>query len=330
MPRLRPLTTASRFRRDPARRSANELLFSEAYLARLRRFSVLSRSTLSAGLVGEHRSRRRGTSPEFADFKRYSPGDDFRRIDWNTYARLDSLFVRISEVTTELDIHILLDASNSMDWRGSESTPTKFTYARHLAGSLGYVALWHFDRVRLTPFGATLAPRFGPAQGRNQAMPLLRYLEGLPPQGGTDLPRIINEYGHGRRRAGILFLISDLLTGEPDEIMLAMRGLRALGWHATVLHVLDPAELDPMSSMVRTGSGGRLEPTELIGVEDGQRIRLTPTDAAVAKYRDSLNAWLGDIEAACEEEAIDYVRLQSDLDVESVILRMLYERGIVG
>ncbi|MGI8643443.1 MAG: DUF58 domain-containing protein, partial [Thermomicrobiales bacterium] len=73
----------------PAQRPSDGAIFTEAYLARLRRLSVLSRSTLSAGLVGEHRSRRRGASPEFADFKRYSPGDDFRRIDWNIYGRLD-------------------------------------------------------------------------------------------------------------------------------------------------------------------------------------------------------------------------------------------------
>ena len=86
-------------------------LFDEELLARLRRLSMLSRTTLAEGLAGEHRSRRRGASPEFADFKSYSQGDDFLRIDWNTYARLDGLFVRLSEVTTELTVHGLLDAS---------------------------------------------------------------------------------------------------------------------------------------------------------------------------------------------------------------------------
>ncbi len=329
MRRLWSSRASSRLRPDLTVVPPDGPIFTEAYLARLRRLSVLSRSTLSTGLAGEHRSRRRGASPEFADFKHYSPGDDFRRIDWNTYARLDSLFIRVSEVTTELDIHILLDASSSMDWRGTDRTPTKFTYARHLAGSLGYVALWHFDRVRLTPFGTSLAPRFGPAQGRNQAVPLLRYLERLPPQGGTDLPRILKEYSHGRRQPGIVFLISDLLTGDPEEIVLAMRGLRALGWHATVLHVLDPAELEPMA-MVGTGPGGRPEPAELIAVEDGQRLRLTPTDAVLARYHEMLDAWLTDIETACDAEATDYVRLRTDLPFETVILRMLYDRGIVG
>jgi uncharacterized protein (DUF58 family) len=313
----------------PAQRPSDGAIFTEAYLARLRRLSVLSRSTLSAGLVGEHRSRRRGASPEFADFKRYSPGDDFRRIDWNIYGRLDSLFVRMSEVTTELDIHILLDASNSMIWRGTDATPTKFSYARQLTGSIGYVALWHFDRVRVAPFGDGFGPRFGPAQGRNQATPLLTYLERLSPLGGTDLPRILNEYSHGRRQPGILILISDLLTGEPREIVLALRSLRAIGWHTSILHVLDPAEIDPLG-MDLPGVTGRPGQAELVAVEDGQRLRVTPTGAVVDRYQTMVQSWLGDVEAACSAEEVEYVRLQTGWPFETVVLRMLYDRGIIG
>src|SRR4051812_9040886 len=95
----------------------DETIFSEELLNRLRRLTLISRKSIAEGLAGEHRSRRRGSSPEFADFKSYSQGDDFRRIDWNIYGRLDEVFVRLSEVTTELTVHVLLDASNSMDWR---------------------------------------------------------------------------------------------------------------------------------------------------------------------------------------------------------------------
>jgi uncharacterized protein (DUF58 family) len=86
-------TTASVDALDPA---TGELLLDERTLARLRRLSLVAGRARTEGLAGEHRSRRRGASPEFSDFKRYSQGDDFRRIDWNTYARLDSLFVRLS------------------------------------------------------------------------------------------------------------------------------------------------------------------------------------------------------------------------------------------
>src|SRR3954451_7707845 len=143
----------------------DDTLFSEELLSRLRRLTLISRKSIAEGLAGEHRSRRRGSSPEFADFKSYSQGDDFRRIDWNIYSRLDELFVRLSEVTTEFTVHLLLDASNSMDWSGDPDLPTKFTYARRIAGSLSYVSLWHFDRVVIAPFGQSLGIPFGPSQG---------------------------------------------------------------------------------------------------------------------------------------------------------------------
>ena len=111
---------------------AGDILLDERTLARLRRLSLVAGRARTEGLAGEHRSRRRGTSPEFADFKRYAQGDDFRRIDWNTYARLDGLFVRLSEVTTELSVHFLLDSSASMEWRGADDRPTKFMLARRL------------------------------------------------------------------------------------------------------------------------------------------------------------------------------------------------------
>ena len=96
--------------------TSGQIVFDEELLARLRRLTLLSTRSVSQGLAGEHRSQRRGSSPEFADFKSYSQGDDFRRIDWNIYSRLGEVFVRLSEVTTELTVHLLLDASGSMDW----------------------------------------------------------------------------------------------------------------------------------------------------------------------------------------------------------------------
>lgn len=302
-------------------------LFDEELLARLRRLVILSRRTVAEGLAGEHRSRRRGSSPEFADFKRYSQGDEFRRIDWNTFARLDSLFIRLSEVTTELDVHILLDASNSMDWRGGGSGFTKFEYARRATGGLSYVALWHFDRIVIAPFGAALAPAFGPSQGRAHLVPMLRYLENLAPLGQTALPTVLDQYIRSRRRPGILVLVSDLLSGEPDQLRDALRTARARGWQAIVVHVLDPAELSPL---VVAGAGGRAEPAELVEVESDEHLRLTPTADVVARYKAALNAWLDAIVAACDAEHADYLRLQTDWPFETLVLRLLYEQGVVA
>jgi uncharacterized protein (DUF58 family) len=305
-----------------------EELFTEELLARLRRLVMISRKSIAEGLAGEHRSRRRGSSPEFADFKSYSQGDDFRRIDWNIYGRLDEVFVRLSEVTTELSVHVLLDASNSMDWRSDDRLPTKFTYARRFAGSMCYISLWHFDRVVISPFGADFGPVFGPAQGHAHVQPMLRYLTQLQPLGATDLVSTLDRYVRARRRPGILVLVSDLLSGEPDELRDALRTLRARGWQAIVAHIVDSAELSP-TEIAADETTGRPREAELVEVELGDRLRLTPTQQVLARYETAIQQWLEQIEQACDEEDADYFRLETSWPFESIVLRLLHRHGVL-
>ena len=326
-PRSRPRTAD-----DSAVVDADGPLFDEALLARLRRLVLLTSRSVSEGLAGEHRSRRRGSSPEFADFKSYSQGDDFRRIDWNTYARLDGLFVRLSEVTTELSVHVLLDVSNSMDWRAGSGVPTKSAYARRVAGALGYVGLWHFDRLTIAPFGAELAAPFGPVQGRANVVPMLRFLEGLGPLGRTDVAATVSRYVRMRRRPGVLLLVSDLLSGEPEELRVALRDVCSRGWQAIVVHVLDEAEVSPSLAARYLGdaANGAAAPTaELVEVETGERLRLSPTDGVLARYAAAVEGWLTEIEEVCTTERADYLRLLTGWPVETVVLRLLHERGVI-
>ena len=92
------------------------MLFSESFLRKLERMSIMSRRTLSGQLQGQRRSPKRGQSVEFADFRPYVPGDDFRRIDWNAYGRLERFFIKLFIEEEDLTVHILVDVSRSMDW----------------------------------------------------------------------------------------------------------------------------------------------------------------------------------------------------------------------
>jgi uncharacterized protein (DUF58 family) len=316
--------------RGRARPAEREVLFDETTLARLRRLTAQPGRVRVAGIVGEHRSRRRGASPEFADFKSYSQGDDFRRIDWNTYARLDGIFVRLSEVTTELDVHLLLDASDSMAWRGDPARPTKFAQARRLAGALGYVALWHFDRVALTPFGPTLGRGFGPAQGRSQMLPLLTTLETMPSLGGTALGDAIDRYLHGRRRSGLLVLLSDLLAGEPEELRASLRAACVRGWQVAVVHVVDPAEQDPAVGNWAGAAGDEAPALELIDAESGARLELSPESGLLERYRTAFADWQGTIEQVCDDEQASYTLVPTDVAFDDVLLGLLRQRGVVG
>jgi uncharacterized protein (DUF58 family) len=308
---------------------SDRVVFDEELLARLRRLTLLSSRAVSQGLAGEHRSQRRGSSPEFADFKSYSQGDDFRRIDWNIYSRLGDLFVRLSEVTTELTVHVLLDASGSMDWSGDPERVTKFTYARRVAGSLGYVGLWHFDRLTIVPFSDQLGQPYGPAHGRSNITPMLKYLTDLDATGTTSFAESIERYVRARRRPGILIVLSDLLSGEPDEMRTAFQLLRSRGWQVTVVQIVDPAERDP-SIAFPTGQGAQPLTIELIDLEGAGRLQVTPTASALADYDQAMSAWQAEIESVCASEQIPLITLQSDWPFETVVLGLLSERGVVG
>lgn len=308
--------------------SLDQVVFDEELLARLRRLTLLSNRAISQGLAGEHRSQRRGSSPEFADFKSYSQGDDFRRIDWNIYSRLGELFVRLSEVTTELTVHMLLDTSGSMQWSGDPNRVTKFTYARRVTGALGYVGLWHFDRLSITPFASQLGQPFGPSHGRSNITPMLKYLTDLHAQGETSVAESIERYARARKRPGILIVVSDLLSGEPDDMRTALQLLRNRGWQTTVVQIADPAELDPAGAFP-AGPGGQALTVELIDLENSGRLRVTPNQAALEQYDRAYRAWQAQVETVCESERIPLVTLQTDWPFETLVLGLLAQRGMV-
>ncbi len=304
-------------------------LFDEELLARLRKIVLLSRRAVAQGIAGEHKSRRRGASPEFADFKSYSQGDDYRRIDWNIYSRLDDLFIRLSEVTTELTVHVLIDSSESMDWRSSEQRPSKFTYARRLAGSLAFVSLWHFDRIVITPFSSEPGVTFGPVQGRSHIQHTLRYLTTMPASGSTNLLESMQRYTSARHHPGILIVITDLLSGEPESLREALRHARTRGWQTSIVHIVDEAELSPEPILLSSSSERPLT-LELIELEGGERLRLTASDALIERYRVAVNRWKDELEEVCAEEKADYILLQTDWPFESLVLRRLHEAGLVA
>lgn len=307
-------------------RSNRDVLFDEALLARIRALSLTPRHISNEGLAGEHRSRRRGSSPEFADFKAYSQGDDFRRIDWNIYSRLGSLFVRLSEVTTELPVHFLLDASASMNWTGSPQRPAKFTVARQMTGMLAYLGLQRFDRVTIAPFADGFGPVFGPAQGRSSIQPMLSYVSNARASGTTNLPRALEHYVQARKRPGFLLLISDLMSGEPEELGRALRSYRARGWEIALLQILDPAELDPeqMASSVE-----ERDAIDLLDIESGERLRLALTDEVVERCREAINAWVAEIDAVCLREQVVRVQVDTSQPI-SELLRDLTGVGVIG
>ena len=157
----------------------SDRFFTEEFLRRLENIALVARRASSGLTQGERRSTKRGQSVEFADFRSYVPGDDFRRIDWNAYGRLGRLFIKLFVEEEDLTVHILLDASRSMDW----GQPNKLDYAVHVAGALGYIALVGLDRVTVTAIGENIPAAnggyFSPHRGKNHALTLFQFLQSL-------------------------------------------------------------------------------------------------------------------------------------------------------
>src|SRR5438552_14829365 len=123
-------------------------LLTPELLRRLEQFQLLAQRRAKSSLKGERRSKARGQSVEFADYRNYVAGDDFRYLDWNLYGRLDRLFLKLYEEERELPVTVFLDASESMTF----GEPRKFDFARQVAAAAGYVALCGFDRVSVVVF----------------------------------------------------------------------------------------------------------------------------------------------------------------------------------
>jgi uncharacterized protein (DUF58 family) len=294
--------------------SAAPVLFDEEFRQRLERLTLLSRRVLAQSLVGEHRSRHRTFAAEFADYRSYTQGDDFRHIDWNIFARMESVFVRLSEANQDLTVHVLVDTSASMDW----GEPAKFFYARRAAAAFGYMALNRFDNLVVAPFGDRLLPPFGPTRGRGRVMGLLDFLTALQPGVETNVDTVLQQYSlRTRRRGDLMVLISDLMP--PTGYQAGLRSLLERGWQIVLVHLVDPRELDPTLR-------GDLE---LIDQESGERLPLTPMTALVDRYKRLVAEWCDEVETFCKRRGIDYLRVQTDYPFETLVLGYMEQRGLV-
>ena len=298
-------------------------LFDQQFLRKLESLAFLSRRLYRGQSRGAHLSVRRGTSLDFADFRGYQPGDDFRTIDWGIYGRLDRLVVRLYAEEEDLSVHLLLDASASMTF----GAPPKIDYARRLAAALGYVGIGSLDRVGVTTFGAGLArgsaAALAPRRGRAQLFHILEYLSALAPSGPTDIGRSLEEYGRRSRNPGLAIVISDLLDdsggvfgGPYGGLEGYRRGLQALAFHdfeVVLVHVLDREEISP-------GEEGALRLTDL---ETGQVLPIHVDRQLLAAYRARLGGFFSEVESFCLRNRIEYLRAATIVPFEDVVLRYL-------
>ncbi len=292
--------------------SASSPLLSPELLAQLERLELVTRKIFRGRMKGERRSKRKGQSVEFADFRNYVAGDDLRHVDWNMYARLDKLFLKMFMEEEDLHFYALIDTSLSMDF----GEPTKLHYAKQLAAALGFVGLARADRVRVETLGAvsTASPVL---RGRASMWRLLEYLDGVGAEGGTSLAKGVKNFCLRNSGKGIVVLISDLMDKNGYED--ALRFLLAQQMDVYIIQVLSQEELDPDV----TGD------LRLIDCEDGDVAEITVSAPLLKRYKQTLNAFTGGAREYCNRRGMAYVLANNQSPVEELVVKYLRQRGLV-
>jgi uncharacterized protein (DUF58 family) len=287
-------------------------LLSPELLARLEKMELVSRKIFRGRMKGERRSPRKGQSVEFADFRNYVPGDDLRFVDWNTYARLEKLFLKMFLEEEDLHFYALIDASPSMDF----GQPTKLRCAAQLAAALGFIGLVRGDRVKVETLGqpAVGGPVF---RGRRSLWRMLEHIEAIEPGQSVSLAEGVKNFCLRNSGKGIVVLISDLM--DKAGYQPALKYLVSRNMDVYVVQVLSPAELDPDLQ-------GDLR---LVDCEDGDEAEVTVSTALMNRYKQTLAAFVESARDFCTRRGMVYLLARSEVPMEELVTGYLRTRGLV-
>ncbi len=295
-----------------AQKKDDDLLDAD-FLARLERLEFVSRKIFAGKMRGERRSKRRGESVEFADYRQYVVGDDLRFLDWNILARLDRLFLKLYLEEEDLHVGLLLDASASMEW----GDPSKALYAKRVTAALAYIGLCNFDRVSIYPYADGLRAPLAGVRGRRMMFQVVDYLRNLQPAGMSNLTLACKQYAIRHPQKGILLVLSDFFDKGGYEQ--ALRYLLARNLDLYIVQVLSPQEVEPeLAGDVR-----------LVDVEDADVAEVTVGRALLNRYRQNLQAYCAGLREFCSRRGISYLFTGTEVPFDQLVLSYLRRRGLL-
>lgn len=300
--------------RDLLPSSVDPTVFDEAFLRQLERLTLLTRKQVHGGIKGVRRSVKRGQSVEFTDYRDYALGDDLRALDWNVYARLERLFIKLFVEEEDVTVHILLDGSASM----ATGSPDKLLFGKRAAAALAYVGLASYDRVSLAVLQGRMARRFPHVRGTGRVFQVLSDLSGVRPANGpTDLAAGVRHYASQITQRGPLMLISDLFDPAAERAISELAGTRC---DVAVLHTLSSDELDPPLE-------GDLR---LIDSETGDGVDITADLFTLDAYRQRLAAWQESLEGYSSKRRVSYLPTPTDLPLADLVFAELRRRRVLA
>lgn len=279
------------------------LRFDDQFLKKLEYLHVVSKRAFAGHNRADRLTPTRGRGLEFADHRPYTPGDDFRHIDWKAYKRLNRLLLRLFDEERDLPIYLMLDASRSM------AEPAKFDLARRLAAALCYIGLVHLDKLAILPFGRGLRQEAAVGRGKGRIFRVFEQLERLEAGGETDLRESFKEFVSRPRQTGLTVVLSDFL--DPGGFEAGLKILRTIGHDVCVVHVTSARDRDP----------GAFGDVRFVDSETGELREIDVTPALAAAYARAWATHTADLERFCGRYDISYIRADAERPFEEIVLR---------
>jgi len=291
-------------------------LFDSEFLQKIEYLSLVSKKVFRGQLMAQRRTMQMGGGIEFADHREYTPGDDFRYLDWNLYARHDELLLKRFQEEEDLHVYILLDSSRSMDLGEPQS---KFDLARRLAAALAYIALADLDRVSIVAFANGIIEELPLTRGKARILSLMRFLENLEADGtATNLSDMVKSFVLRPQRRGLAIVISDLF--DPSGYRHGMDLLRHHKYEPHLVQLHDSVEAEP----------GLLGDVELFDVESEEIRKLTITEKNLTRYREVFQDFLASIRTYASTYGIGCTVTMTDIPFDTTILDMMRRAGVGG
>ena len=288
-------------------------LLDSDFMTRLEQLEIVSRKIHASSRRGERRSRRKGESAEFADYRNYVVGDDLRHVDWNIYARLDRLFLKLFLEEEDLNVSLLIDVSKSME----SGDPPKALYAKRVAAAMAYIGLCNFDRVTLCAYTDRIVGYRQGLRSRRMMSQVVEFLEEIPIEGKSHFATAAKQFAQRQRQKGVVLVLSDFLDKGGFED--GFRYLLGRKMDLYALQVLSPQEVEPDL----TGD------LRLVDAEDDDVAEITVSKLLLDKYKANLQAYCESIRAYCAQRGISYYLAITKHPFETLVLNYLRQRGLV-
>src|SRR5262245_51530637 len=266
-------------------------LLEPDFLHRLEQLELVSKKIFLGRLKGERRSKKKGQSVEFADYRNYVVGDDLRFLDWNLYGRLDKLFIRLFMEEEDLHFYVLIDNSLSMDF----GKPSKLHFAKQVAAALAFVGLVNLDRVVVEAFNERLTQSLPAVRGRKSLWRVLSFLNKIEPAGPSNLRESLRTFSIKSSGKGIVVLLSDFMDKAGYED--ALRYLVARQFDVYVIQILSHEEIEPEI----------VGDLKLIDAEDEDEAEITVSGPLLKRYKQNLAAFRGTLSEFCLRRGITYL-----------------------